>query len=177
MNIELEKIVPSDKKSSFSWMINPKLNDFYFWHFHPEFEIVYIEALAGTRHVGDHISKFQDSDLVMIGSNIPHLNFDYGIKTAYKKTVLHISPDFLAFELEHTPELLDFIPLFEKMKYGVAFGKETQEEVKDLFLNAHKLSYFEQYICILRIFKILVESQDFSLHMKEKSQIKSIKKK
>lgn len=163
MNIEFEKIILSDKKSSFSWMINPKLNDFYFWHFHPEFEVVYIEALEGTRHVGDHISKFQDSDLVLIGSNIPHLNFDYGIKTEYKKTVLHISPDFLAYELEHTPELIDFTPLFEKMKYGVAFGKETQKEVKDLFLSAHQLSYFDQYVCILRVFKILVEAQDFSL--------------
>ena len=163
MKIELEKIIPSDKKSSFSWMVNPKLNDFYFWHFHPEFEIVYIEAIEGTRQVGEHISKFQNSDFVMIGSNIPHLNFDYGIKTEYKKTVLHISPDFLAFELEHTPEVRDFNPLFEKMKFGVSFGIETQKKVKDLFLNAHQLSYFEQYISILRIFRILVDAQDFIL--------------
>ena len=36
-----------------------------------------------------------DNDLVFIGSNIPHLNFDYGIKTDYEKIVLHIRSDFL----------------------------------------------------------------------------------
>ena len=76
---------------------------------------------------------------------------------------MHISPDFLAFELEHTPEVQDFYPLFEKMKYGVSFGIETQKKVKDLFLDAHQLSYFEQYISILRIFSILVDAQDFIL--------------
>ena len=86
------KIVLEDIKrlagSSFRILVNPKLNDFYYWHFHPEFELTFIEAPHGTRRVGNHVGQFEGNDLVFIGSNIPHLNFDYGIRTEYEKVVL-----------------------------------------------------------------------------------------
>ena len=137
--ITLENIKYDNANSSFSWLINPKLNDFFFWHFHPEFELVYIEAEEGTRHVGEHISKYYESDLVFIGSNIPHLNFDYGIKTEYKKTVLHIKPDFLLQEGVFTPELRTINKLFEKSKFGIFFGKETKTLIAQKFKKLHPL--------------------------------------
>jgi len=104
MKTELEEIQPA-ANSSFSLMVNPDLSDFFFWHFHPEFELVYIDGADGNRHVGKHLSKFKESDLVLIGSYIPHLNFDYGVKTKYEKIVVHLRPDFLRQNLEGMPEL------------------------------------------------------------------------
>ena len=78
MKTELEHINP-EAGGSISLMVNPDLSDFFFWHFHPEFEVVFIEGADGNRHVGNHFSRFEESDLVLIGSSIPHLNFDYGI--------------------------------------------------------------------------------------------------
>ncbi|MFK7979372.1 MAG: AraC family transcriptional regulator, partial [Saprospiraceae bacterium] len=57
MKIQLENVVP-DANSSFKLIQNPKLNDLFFWHFHPEFELVYIEGASATRHVGNHISQY-----------------------------------------------------------------------------------------------------------------------
>jgi hypothetical protein len=91
MKTELERIV-ANENSSLRLMVNPNLSDFFFWHFHPEYELVFIDGANGTRHVGKHVSKFEGSDLVFIGSNIPHLNFDYGIKTPYEKIVVHLKP-------------------------------------------------------------------------------------
>lgn len=163
MKIELEKIVPIHQNSSFSWLINPKLNDFFFWHFHPELELVFIEAEEGTRHVGEHISRFKESDLVFIGSNIPHLNFDYGIKTAYKKTVLHIQPHFLENSFIHTPELHIIENLFEKSKFGIAFGEKIKAQIGNIFKDIHNFPYFEQFLAMLNILKILAETEDYTL--------------
>jgi len=69
MKTELEHITPS-KGSSISLMINPDLSDFFYWHFHPEYELVFIQGANGNRHVGKHLSKFKGSDLVLIGSYI-----------------------------------------------------------------------------------------------------------
>ncbi|MEL6867759.1 MAG: AraC family transcriptional regulator, partial [Bacteroidota bacterium] len=91
MKTQFENISP-DANSSFRLLLNPRLSELFFWHFHPEYELVYIEGANGTRQVGDHISEYQGSDLVFIGSDIPHLNFDYGVKTDYEKVVLHIHP-------------------------------------------------------------------------------------
>jgi hypothetical protein len=70
MKIRLEEVKP-DADSSFR-ILQPKLNHLFYWHFHPEYEIVFIEGANGTRHVGDHLAKFEGSDLVFIGPNIPH---------------------------------------------------------------------------------------------------------
>lgn len=46
-----------------------------FWHFHPEYEIVYISHGRGKRHIANHISYYEDGDLVFLGPNLPHLSF------------------------------------------------------------------------------------------------------
>lgn len=159
----LEKIVPDQEKSSFHWLVNPKLNDFFLWHFHPEYELVFIEAKEGRRHVGEHVGNFYGSDLVFIGSYIPHLNFDYGIKTEYLKTVLHIQPQFLKNELLNTPELEAITTLFEKSKYCISFGESVKNLVGEKFKKTTELTYFEQFISMLEIFKILGETNDYTL--------------
>ena len=142
----LEKIVPDHEKSSFHWLVNPKLNDFFLWHFHPEYELVFIEAQEGKRHVGELVGSFYGNDLVLIGSYIPHLNFDYGIKTDYKKTVLHIQPLFLVSQSTSTPELESISALFEKSKYGICFGKSVKEAIGEKFKYTVGKPYFEQFI-------------------------------
>jgi len=126
MKIQLENISP-DTNSSFRLLLNPKLNDLFYWHFHPEYELVYIENADGTRHVGEHISQYEGSDLVLIGSNIPHLNFDYGVKTDCEKVVLQIHPDFKENTLQKLPELKAINALFEKSVYGIAFHGATRK--------------------------------------------------
>jgi AraC-like DNA-binding protein len=162
MKIQLESIQP-DNDSSFHLMRNPRLNDFYFWHFHPAFELTYIAGASGTRHVGEHISQYEGSDLVFIGSNIPHLNFDYGIKTEYEKTVLHIQPDFLREALLHTPELAAIQQFFDKAKYGIAISGVTKAKAGEMLQKLHLLSPFEQFLEVLRIFQLLANSTEITL--------------
>ena len=162
MKTELERIV-AHENSSLRLMVNPNLSDFFFWHFHPEYELVFIEGANGTRHVGKHVSRYEGSDLVFIGSNIPHLNFDFGIKTPYEKTVVHIKPEFLKEALSSTPELHSVQMLFEQSKHGVAFGKNEKMKVGDRLKKLHKLGYFEQFLEILSILQLLSESTEKEL--------------
>src|SRR6185437_4164256 len=77
--IQLEKI---DFETGKSFKVfSPRLRNTFLWHYHPEFELVYVEADAGIRHVGRHISTYTQNDLVFIGGNLPHLNFDYRLRS------------------------------------------------------------------------------------------------
>ena len=162
MKIQLETISPASK-SPFRLLHDPKLNHLFYWHFHPEFELVYIEGASATRHVGDHISQFTDSDLVLIGSNIPHLNFDHGVTTAYRKEVLHIKPSFKEDFIAQFPELQSLERLLERSKYGLVFTGATKIEVGNLLKELHRLSPFDLFMQSLNVLNRLAQSKEFEL--------------
>ena len=159
MKTELEHISP-EQGSSLSLMINPDLSDFFFWHFHPEFELVFIEGADGNRHVGNHNSRFRGSDLVLIGSYIPHLNFDYGIKTAYEKIVVHMPPDFLKTDFVTTPELASVHQLMEDAKKGIAFGNDSKSMIRSRLKNLADLNSFDQFLELINILNVLSNAKD-----------------
>ena len=162
MKIQLETI-SLVSKSPFRLLHDPKLNHLFYWHFHPEFELVYIEGASAMRHVGNHISQFTDSDLVLIGSNIPHLNFDHGVATTYRKEVLHIKPFFKESFISQLPELQSIERLMELSKYGIAFSGTTKKEVGGLLKELHLLPPFDFFMQSITILKKLAQSKDFEL--------------
>jgi len=139
------------------------MSDLFFWHFHPEYELVYIEGPTATRHVGEHISTYVGSDLVLIGSNIPHLNFDYGVKTPYQKVVAHIKTEFVNQHIQGISELNSLLGLFEKSKYGVAFNGAIKDQVGKKLFQFEKLKPFEQYLQLIEILQTLAETTDYEL--------------
>ena len=161
MKLIFENIRP-DAESSFR-IFSPKLHDFYFWHFHPEYEIVFIEAQSGIRHIGEHIGRFEGSDLILIGPNIPHLNFDYGIKTPYQKLVLQFREDFLENSFSHLPEMTPIKTLFDKAKHGIHFTATTKQLAGERLKKVQDLPKFEQLLEMLSIFQYLATSQEYAL--------------
>src|SRR5882757_3289946 len=127
MKIQKEIVLP-DPGQSFK-LFKPSLKNFFFWHYHPEYELIYVEASNGIRHVGQHISSFMESDLVLIGPNIPHLNFDYGLKTEYRQIVVQLKEHFLGDAFNETPELAAIQQLFEKASLGLSFNGKTKQAV------------------------------------------------
>src|SRR5690606_33163378 len=101
MKIVKEEIV-IDQHSSFK-VFSPRLKNYFYWHYHPEIELVFVEATNGIRHVGKNISDFEGSDLLLIGSNVPHLNFDYGIQTDYHQIVVQLREDFMETNIAPVP--------------------------------------------------------------------------
>ena len=123
MQIQKEQVI-IDAGQSFK-LFSPSLKDYFYWHYHPEVELIFIEGLTGIRHVGQHISSFMESDLVMIGPNIPHLNFDYGLTSEYRQIVVQMKENFTTEVLGGTPELASIEQLFKQARYGIVFTKIT----------------------------------------------------
>lgn len=162
MKAKLEAI-SSDTNSSFKILLTPKLNEIFYWHFHPEYEIVYVEAPTGFRHIGDHISKYEGSDLALIGSNIPHLNFDYGSKTIVETVVVQMKEDFLGKHFLSLPEMIAIKDLFEKAKSGLAFYGETKKFAGEKLKQLTLLSHFKQLLTLLEVFQLLAQSNEIKM--------------
>ncbi len=42
------------------------------YHFHPEYELTTILEGRGKRFIGHHMANYEEGDLVLLGSRLPH---------------------------------------------------------------------------------------------------------
>ncbi|MEO5888672.1 MAG: AraC family transcriptional regulator [Ferruginibacter sp.] len=161
MKIQREEVIPG-KGQSFR-LFKPSLKNHFYWHYHPEYELVYVEATAGIRHVGQHVSGYLESDLVLIGANIPHLNFDYGLKTEYKQIVVQLKENFLGDAFKHTPEFTAIEKLLKKAHLGLSFSGSTKIKVVEKLRYMQSLNHFEQLLTLLQILQLLAAADEVLL--------------
>ena len=96
MKPEFEKITPKFGSSVFvEQHLDKKDQGVPFWHFHPELELVYIDKARGKRHIGNHLSYFNNSQLILIGANLPHSGFADGFNSEGRETIVQFREDFL----------------------------------------------------------------------------------
>jgi AraC-like DNA-binding protein len=160
MKLNLEQILP-DSDSSFRFLLTPKLNEVFYWHFHPEIELVYVEADKGIRHIGEHISTYEGCDLALIGSYIPHLNFDYGVKATVETVVIQFPETYFESGLVRIPELNRVVDLMERAKTGLAFTGETKRIAGVRLKKLEHLDRFHQFMELMSIFQFLAESEEY----------------
>lgn len=166
MKVIREK-VGTDADSSFRILLDPGLNDLFYWHVHPEYEIVFVDGATGTRHIGDHISKYEGSDLVFIGPHVPHLNFDYGVRTDCRIVVVQMREDFLGKEFLQLPEMTELRDLFERARTAIYFTGETKRKVGEMMSVLPSMDHFDQLMQLLKIFRVLARSGEaHDLHVR-----------
>lgn len=170
MKIQKE-IIEFEKGKSFK-LFSPSLKNCFFWHYHPEIELVYVEAVNGIRHVGKNISGFTDSDLLLIGSNVPHLNFDYGIQTECKQLVLQMRESFLQDIILPVPEFENIKALLERSYLGLSFSGETKNTVVEKMQILKDKNSFESLVGLIEILQILSDSTEVKELNKEDTRIK-----
>ncbi|WP_312512357.1 AraC family transcriptional regulator [Chryseobacterium culicis] len=170
MKIQKE-IIEFEQGKSFK-LFSPSLKNCFFWHYHPEIELVYVEAVNGIRHVGKNISGFTDSDLLLIGSNVPHLNFDYGIQTECRQLVLQLRESFLQDIILPVPEFENIKTLLERSYLGLSFYGETKESVVQKLQIIKDKNAFESLVGLIEILQILADSSEVKELNKEDTRIK-----
>lgn len=120
-----------------------KLEGSYFdkpWHFHEEYELVLIVNGRGTKFIGDSVSMFEDGELVLIGSNIPHLfrcNEDYykkSSKLVANSIFIHFNETSFGAGFFNLPEMKQVRKLLDNSFYAPqVYGKIKKYVVGKLF--------------------------------------------
>lgn len=159
-----EKIQP-DEGSSFR-LLHLKISSNIFpwnYHYHPEYEMVYVHYGTGRRHVGNHLSYYEDGDLVLIGANLPHAGFGYDALDKHEETVIQFKEDFLGANFFDKPEMANIKALFERSQHGIHFYGQTKKIVGNRLKKMPQLSHFSRMIELLSIFQILANSEEYFL--------------
>jgi AraC-like DNA-binding protein len=162
MKVEYEKISP-DTGSSFRLIHWKSENDRYFWHYHPEYEIVFVRKGSGKLHIGEHLKNYEEGELVFIGPDLPHTGFGYGVIGEHEEIVVQLRKDFLGEEFMQKPELQQIRKLFERAKQGLSFQGKSRKIVAAKLQKMLTFSHFERLVELLNIFDILATTTEFSV--------------
>ncbi|MBC3788122.1 AraC family transcriptional regulator [Spirosoma utsteinense] len=160
MKLQFEKIEP-EAGSSFKVVHDTNAKSCWvYWHYHPEYEIVYIPFGTGQRRVGTNVSSYEEGELVFIGPNLPHLNFSYGKEGQFEEIVVQMRDDFLGGSFFQAPELANVRRLFERAHMGLTFGIETKHRVGPWLSQMPGQVPFERMLTLLRVLEALSTAHD-----------------
>jgi AraC-like DNA-binding protein len=164
----LKKVTP-DPQHSFSFRIDSGERLLSNWHYHPELELVLIIKGAGTRMVGDSMENFQDGDVVLLGSNLPHhwRHEDKFVQspdtTGARALVLHFYDNFWGKEFLELPEMRDIRNLFETAKQGLKIRGKSKKTVTGLLEEMQDAPAGRQLINLLCILDAIVRGKEYGL--------------
>jgi len=134
-----------------------------FWHFHPEIELVYVNKGKGKRHIGNHISYFNNSQLVLIGSNLPHIGYLDRLTTNGSETLIQFLPDFLGKDFFKIQEMAAIDALFERAKKGIRFNIEIKQRIGAKIEKLIDLEGANRITSFIEILNDLATTEDYTL--------------
>jgi len=132
-----------------------------FWHFHPEIELVYVNKGKGKRHIGNHLSYFNNSQLLLIGSNLPHNGFTDRLIISGTETIVQFREEFLGQHFFNVPEMEAISNLFDRAKSGILFGVKTKQKFGKRIEKLSEKEGFKKILLLLEILHGLAKSEDY----------------
>jgi AraC-like DNA-binding protein len=148
----------------------------YPWHYHSEYEIVYLLESTGTRFVADHIEPFGPGDLVMVAGNTPHYwrNDDkyYQGDPALRarRIVVQFPQDFLKPHIDNYPEFQAIKNLLIRSEKGIRFLPPQADEIGAMLLELLDINGFRQLIRLVEILQSMAANTNFRLLASEAYQ-------
>ncbi|TGV03740.1 AraC family transcriptional regulator [Flavivirga rizhaonensis] len=158
----LEKLSPSFGSSILVKQHLVKVDKYNaFWHFHPELELVYINKGQGKTHIGTHLSYFNNSQLILIGSNLPHNGFTDRLTANGTETTVQFKSNFLGNDFVDIPEMSLIVSLFDRAKKGIRFNVETKKIIGPKIERLLDYEGFDRVLKFLEILNYLAKTDDY----------------
>lgn len=134
-----------------------------YWHFHPEYEIVYISNGRGKRHIGEHVSFYEHGELIFLGPNMPHFGFSEELYDEHVEIVVQMREDFLGPEFLSKPEMSAIRQLFERSHQGITFHGETRHRIGSRLVQMVEHNGFDRLLTLLSILQEMAYAQEYQL--------------
>ncbi|WP_319503023.1 AraC family transcriptional regulator [uncultured Draconibacterium sp.] len=141
----------------------------YPWHFHSEYEIVYVLEGLGTRFVADSIEEFSAGDFVLMASNLPHFwknevtNNRRNTKNLVKYIVLQFPNDFFRGALSDYPEFNRIKELLKRSERGVCFSKKFADKARKKVMKVAHSDGFDRLSYMLQLLQLMAKTKEYRL--------------
>lgn len=134
-----------------------------FWHFHPEVELIYINKGHGKTHIGNHLSYFNRSQLLLIGSNLPHNGFTDRLTRNGKETLIQFKPEIFGNLFIELPEMVEIKKLLKRAQKGIRFKRETKNRLGPKIEGLKNHDGFNRIVKLMEVLQGLAVSEDYEI--------------
>lgn len=153
MSAIVREITPLKDDDLFILLNNREAKFDYAMHFHSDYELNLVCHTSGRRMVGDSMETFTENDLIMIGSNLPHVWKAPTSKETHVITIQFHDKIFNSF-LMGKRLFSPIRDMLARSQRGLDFSDETKSRVKNKILA---LSQSAGFNTVLDFFSILYE--------------------
>lgn len=127
------------------------------WHFHTECELALFVRGRGMRYIGDSVEHFEDGDLVLIGSNLPHFWWK-DVKDHYPShaVVVQFDAEFAVFDL---PEGGTIRRMLQRARRGMLLTGRLRAEVAEGMRRMRALRDWEKLCLLLELLGLIARAR------------------
>jgi AraC-like DNA-binding protein len=131
------------------------------WHSHPEYELTWITRSRGRRFIGDHIGSYDDGELALVGSDLPHTwqSANSSRNDRHEALVVQFGRDFLGESFETQPEARDLFRLLDRSRRGLLFSGRSAEEATSCLSDLPERGPLDRVIDLLRVLGVLCKAK------------------
>ncbi|MCA0397946.1 MAG: AraC family transcriptional regulator [Bacteroidetes bacterium] len=140
------------------------------FHFHRECQMVYVVESEGKRIIGDSVEAFASDELILLGSDIPHVwhndksYFEKNNQGAHAVSfALFFNPDKLIELLSHFMPVKKIETVLKTAKFGMMFSGQAKQSFKELLIGMIRQNKLNQMISLLKILELLTITKEYIL--------------
>ncbi|MCF6356409.1 MAG: AraC family transcriptional regulator [Draconibacterium sp.] len=139
------------------------------WHFHNEYEILFVIDGVGTSFVADNIEEFRSGDLVLMGSNLPHFwksdesFYSEGESKEVDYIVIQFSKDFFREAISEYPGFHLIKELLERSSRGIRFSHDFSQKLEKKIIRLTRIKGFERALKLLELLQLLAKTDQYKL--------------
>jgi AraC-like DNA-binding protein len=155
---------PDDQSFYLEEVVRPYFPDP--WHFHTEIEILYIKEAYGTKYIGESIGSFNSGDVVIIGSNTPHVWESHSDfvnpenKLTSSAIVILFLEDIIGKSFSNIPEFNRIKQFLDQSKRGIQFLNKTRDKLIRHIEALSSRTGMNRLIGLLKILDIMATSNE-----------------
>ena len=139
------------------------------WHYHPDYELVYVKNSRGIWLVGDYQGPFMSGDVILMGPNLPH---------SYRHEKRYLTDDtdspgeviailFLKEILGSTfltlPEAVGINNILKLSERGLRLTGNTKREASITINNILQMSAGRRLIDLLSVLQLIADNSEYEI--------------
>ncbi|AUS06236.1 AraC family transcriptional regulator [Tamlana carrageenivorans] len=134
------------------------------WHFHPEFELTFIEKGEGIRYVANSVEPFIPGDMVLLGRNLPHCWKERLVsETGVKSLVFQWDDSLLGENWIEKKEFYNIKELLIKSARGIKFSPLLSSKFHSDLNRIIGLPPFEKLMAFVEVLQKLALTTEYQL--------------